>query len=609
MSSTFFGLTISGSGLAAYQAALNTSANNISNVKTEGYTKQAAIREASRALRTYTSYGMAGSGVTTTAIEQLRDTYYDTKYWNNNAGLGEYDSKTYYLSQIESSFKDDDTTTGFSSIFSKMFATLSDLETNPSNESYRNQFINYASSMCDYFNDTYNSLNRIQEDTNAVLYTKVQEVNSIAQEISSLNLQINIIEQQGSKANELRDQRAVLVDELSKILPVEVKEEAVTNSNYPDMDTGATTYTIKINGHNLVSTYKYQTLEAIPRTEKVNETDVEGLYDIKWSDGSELGLGTSSLSGELKGLYDVCNGNNQDNFQGTVSKVTTNRVTDSTTGESSFISKVTISNTNQDDVDKITLASEGKITLGTKEYSYTDFTVNDDGSYTFTLTESVGNSVNAVGLDAVSGESIDYMGVPYYMQQLNEFVREFAQQFNAIHTTGIDLNDDRAGIFFTGSDLTTGEDLELNASKVTSTSDSYYKLTAQNIKISAAIIKDPSLMASTTDPSLGEEYKDVIDALKDLQYNVEMFRGGSASEFLENVLSDISVEKQKADLFSDNYQNISDIIVNKRLSISGVDEDEEAIDMVKYQNAYNLCSRMVQTMSEMYDRLITQTGV
>ena len=50
-------------------------------------------------------------------------------------------------------------------------------------------------------------------------------------------------------------------------------------------------------------------------------------------------------------------------------------------------------------------------------------------------------------------------------------------------------------------------------------------------------------------------------------------------------------------------------ITNQRLSFSGVDEDEEALDIVKYQNAYNLASRMIQCMTEMYDKLINETGV
>ena len=79
MPSQFFGLTIASSGLSAFQASLNTTANNISNVKTVGYTRQVANLEASQALRVNAKYGSQGTGVTVTSIKQIRNAYYDTK--------------------------------------------------------------------------------------------------------------------------------------------------------------------------------------------------------------------------------------------------------------------------------------------------------------------------------------------------------------------------------------------------------------------------------------------------------------------------------------------------------------------------------------------------
>ena len=88
MSSTFFGLTISSSGLNTYQAALNTTANNISNVQTKGYTRQEASMQSSEALRIHAKYGSQGSGVEVTEIKQIRETFYDKKYWENDYTLG-----------------------------------------------------------------------------------------------------------------------------------------------------------------------------------------------------------------------------------------------------------------------------------------------------------------------------------------------------------------------------------------------------------------------------------------------------------------------------------------------------------------------------------------
>lgn len=86
-------------------------------------------------------------------------------------------------------------------------------------------------------------------------------------------------------------------------------------------------------------------------------------------------------------------------------------------------------------------------------------------------------------------------------------------------------------------------------------------------------------------------------------------RGGGADDFLQCMISDISVDTQKATIFQKNYSNISSAIDKQRMSISGVDKDEEAIDLVKFQNAYNLSSKMVSVLAEIYDKLINETGV
>ena len=87
------------------------------------------------------------------------------------------------------------------------------------------------------------------------------------------------------------------------------------------------------------------------------------------------------------------------------------------------------------------------------------------------------------------------------------------------------------------------------------------------------------------------------------------FRGCSASEFLQCVLSDVALNAQRANTFSQSYQDVAGTIDVQRMSISGVDEDEEAVSLVKYQYGYNLACQMIQTLSEMYDRLILETGV
>ena len=94
-----------------------------------------------------------------------------------------------------------------------------------------------------------------------------------------------------------------------------------------------------------------------------------------------------------------------------------------------------------------------------------------------------------------------------------------------------------------------------------------------------------------------------------LKSDTEMYRGGGADDFLQCMISDISVDTQKATIFQKNYSNISSAIEKQRMSISGVDNDEEALDLVKFQNAYNMNSKIISVMAEMIDKLINETGV
>jgi flagellar hook-associated protein 1 FlgK len=210
------------------------------------------------------------------------------------------------------------------------------------------------------------------------------------------------------------------------------------------------------------------------------------------------------------------------------------------------------------------------------------------------------------------------------MSQMNEWVRNFASVFNAIECSGEDLygnslagdvaNNVDPTSFFVAKNVTDSED-EYNfgqSASVSSTSDSYYQLTGATFAVSKVMTADARRMSTTA--TLGDvntESHDIVDLLKKIKddKNTMSFRGCSSSEFLQCVLSDMALNANSANNFRDNCENISGAITNQKLSVSGVDEDEEAIDLVKFQNAYNLSSKMIQVMTEIYDRLILQTGV
>lgn len=631
MPSQFFGLNIAYTGLLASNAALNTTSNNIANVHTEGYSRQHVTQQAANALRVFQTYGCAGAGVETLAIERIRDEFYDVKFWNNNARVGEYDMKQYYMQQVETYFDDNGKNAGFKTVFDQLMVTgLEELLKDPSSSTKKAQFIGYAESLVEYFNGLAGNMEKMQKDVNQEIKLKIDDINSLAGEIANLNKQINTIELSGGTANELRDRRTLIIDQLSKIVDVEANETPVIDTNNPDRVTGGTRFVVKIaGGQLLVDNTEFRGLECVARAsyEKVNQTDIDGLYDVYWEDGQRFSLYNASMKGELKGLVEMREGNNGENFTGTVTGVGT------TDGDRDTVT-IEVKKGYLQDLNKCNLSDQGGIiNLGNQEFYYDswEYTYDEESgtySYTFTLshmgdpgdknTRRITN--DRINKEASIGASIDYQGIPYYMSQMNEWIRTFSQKFNDILTNGYTADNTPGAMMFTADHSTDEEQYDFPDDKrfdkggsvtIGVNDDSYYRMTAKNLSILKAMVNDPNLMANKNSTADGVEQKDLLIDLKNMvnDKNKMSFRGASASEFLQNILSDVALNASNANTLYKNFSEISYTIDNQRISISGVDEDEEAVNLVKYQHAYNLASKMIQTLTEVYDRLILQTGV
>lgn len=612
MPSQFFGLTISASGLRAANAALNTSANNIANVHTDGYSRQQVTQEAADALRVFATYGCAGAGVDTVAIERMRDVFFDMRFRENNTTLGEYDVKKYYCDTLEQ-YLDDDGSSGFGSIYSAFDSALQTLSTNPSSTDAKLQFIGAAQKMAEYFNNTAGNLKELQKDTNEEIKLRVDRINAIATEIATLNNQINVIEMTGARANELRDKRDLMLDELSEIVSIETEEFPLTDANNPERETGGTRFVLYIAGkQTLVDGNDYNTLECRSRAdnEKINQTDADGLYDIYWDNGNEFNLNNASLGGALKGLVAMRDGNNNQAFKGTVTQV----------GRGTEGTEVTIRVMQEHlkDMDKCALSDTGgSIVIGNTLYYYKSWEYDEaTSSYKFIMDDDKCDTVVTaakVGKEAEAGVDINYQGIPYYLSQMNEFVRTFAAKVNEILMGGYDKQGNPGAMFFTAKKPVAGDSIKESQYEIGDfmDDDGYYEMTAFNIEINDALLDNPDLLGTRSSADAGVEeckpIKELIAALKDK--TKFSFRNATAGEFLQSLLSDVALNSSNAKTFFDTYYGIAVTIENQRTSVAGVDEDEEATNMVKFQNAYTLSSKMIQTLTEIYDRLILETGV
>ena len=203
-------------------------------------------------------------------------------------------------------------------------------------------------------------------------------------------------------------------------------------------------------------------------------------------------------------------------------------------------------------------------------------------------TDANGNQSLEIVVDSYRNPS--YKGIPYYQSQLNRFVTTLAKEFNDIITKG---------------QLADGT---MNTEKLlVSKYDSNSYVTAGNISVNANMISDLSKLPVSYDASRGEN-PDMANDLYALKDKVTI-KSGTFWDFLSSMVSEISVDTKRATSFSTNYSNVKGAIETQRTSISGVDKDEEGVDLVKYKHAYDLSSKVISVMNQIYSKLIEETGL
>ncbi|MGL4791535.1 MAG: flagellar hook-associated protein FlgK, partial [Anaerotignaceae bacterium] len=225
MISTFSSFTTAQLALRASQTALNVTGQNIANVSTSGYTRQALdqisinYNNAGR----YASGTTVGQGVLVTGISQIRDPFLDIRFRTEIAEVGEADSKLTTLKELET-ILDEISKDG-------IYAQLSDLESmlqklsnvsNVSAQEFESMVKSSSDSLTKLFNQYANQLQGVRDDAESnITEVDVPAINDIIKNIGELNKTIKSAQIQGSSALELMDQRNTLIDELSSYMKVE----------------------------------------------------------------------------------------------------------------------------------------------------------------------------------------------------------------------------------------------------------------------------------------------------------------------------------------------------------------------------------------------------
>lgn len=631
MASTFGSFEIARSGMLAYQAAIQTTAHNVANIETKGYSKQVANMTSMVSNRS--GFLVQGAGVLVTDIARLRDEYYDVKFQSTQSAYSLYDTERVYLNEMQSILaggitSDSDTQALITSAFGAFNATLSDLVGKPDNGTIRRQCVTTAQTFTEFVRNVADKLQQQQEQANTQIKSCVEQINAYAEKIVSVTKQINEIETYGGVANDLRDQRTLLIDELSQYCSVETVEKE------PADGIGDKQFYVYMNGGVLVDTFQTNKLKVVQKDTYSNINDIKGCYEIKWSDGTDFRAYSTLLGGQLQALFEIRDGNNDMALNGTVTKVTAADATNPYT-------QLEVKQTNCNDVNKLNIPShDGEITILGHTYAYESFSVDvdNDGNFTYTFQlKDVSNSAQKNSLEkavndkstATIGSKVNFRGIPYYMAQLNEFVRTYSEQFNTIQKSGwngYSVPDSQQGIeFFNATMPTTGENYAMQE-KVNGIDESfdslakqknakgeyigsYYYMTALNFCVTQKMVEDPTWIAAKDDATAGNDNAVNLQKLTELKDKADMFIYGAPDSFIQAFTSTVGVDCRKSISLAESQSNLLYMVDSSRKAISGVDEDEEGADLLLFQQMLYNQYKALSVMAEVIDRLINETGV
>ncbi|MCL1925120.1 MAG: flagellar hook-associated protein FlgK [Defluviitaleaceae bacterium] len=303
MRASFFGFHVTTTGLNSARNATYVSAHNVANMNTAGFSRQQAVIRAATPLNTRSSWGMLGTGSEMTGINQIRDVHLDNRFRSESAILGRQHALTRGLTMSQAIFASFEGSSQ-NNYFNNFFNSIQTLSTNPTDPALRQNFLQSGDNLSRLIQTQAAALRSQQLDINAEIRTTVQQINILGEQLTRVNEQIERAEINGGRANDLRDRRALLLDELSELVNIQ-KEEVNFN--------GRNRLLVHIDGQLFVNHDSFNRLDLERREYPLNDGDAPGLYTIVFDHGTIRVpfnyQNSRTLSGQLAGLLQVRDGN------------------------------------------------------------------------------------------------------------------------------------------------------------------------------------------------------------------------------------------------------------------------------------------------------------
>ncbi len=645
MGSTFGGLEIGKRGLQVHQQALNTTGHNISNADNPHYARQRVVMQSmdplyDPSLNRAAGPGQLGQGVSISAVERIRNTFFDDQIVAATNVKNFWDAKRSYLSQMEKVFNEPSDNT-LRSLGDKLWQSFQELSAYPADQAQREVVIERAKGLTTRVKDVYTKLTQLRERANQRIIADVERLNSLAGQIRDYNERILKLETLGDMPNDLKDRRDKAIEQLSSMVDITIgrgdKDELIVFIGQQALVQG----------------------EVQRRLKTVGNPKNDGMVDIKWEhNNKDLLLNGGFMKGLLDvrdkdiverinninefavNLADIVNEAHKDGFglNGSTNKnfFTIRNLSQSANGNFQLQNAAANYDLNQDgtaDVTAIFRVTGSNVVDPSRK-------IGLDGTLTFFKNDKNNTPVR---IDYSRDETLEQV-----IKRINDSksgVVAYMNHDNQLALKATTASDDRRSNFMIrhledSGQLLVGYTGVLNGSGEAGAFDfrrlneiSKLRAPLQDITltpifnpaayldVSDDVARDPASIAAGRGKDIGGtgDYNTpggtadgtnaliISAALKQKHRMIGHAKNGD--DFYNAVISKLGTETRAArDAVDRQSQNMVQLN-NLRQSVMGVNLDEEMSNMVQFQHAYNASARVINTMTQMLDTVINRMGV
>ena len=573
-------LYIGASGLQTSQNALNTTAHNLSNVDTVGYTRQ-QVQQSDRRYVTLSidpksvNNKQTGLGVIYSRVKQVRDTFLDKTYRKESGRSMFYEVSTEVLEQVESQLGEMQGE-AFQTTIEDFWTAVQELAKNPASSVTQGLLVQRASEFIERAGAVYSGLSSYQDNLNIQIKNQVDTINDYGKKILTLNDSIRAIEAGGiENANDLRDARNQILDELSEMADITYGEDLYGNVYVRiegvDFVKGGTCYEIALDvdaTNGFYTPFWPQNAKYTVQTDGTKKYVIDGAEVFNLN--REISTDLNTDIGGLKSMLLARGGHRAD-------------YTDMTEENYDKVSQSVLMNV-QAEFDQLVHNVVTKVNSILAEAS---------GQQTGDLTLKDGTVLENVSY--CKSEPDGYLrredGSPIQL-----FTKATTDGYRKV--TALDENGAEAEYWiYNAEDVSQG--------------DSLY--TIKNLEIDSELMQSPSKLGFRL--ADGSEDTETVEALKaafteesyTLNPNVK-----KKTTFVDYYTDLVSQVANSGSVYRSIYENQTDTVEaasSAREQVIGVSSDEELTNMIKFQNAYNASSRYINVISEMLEHIINTLGV